>query len=125
MLIDSDVLVWLTRDHVGAAQRLHAIEAWRISTVTYIELAQGSRDKADLARLKKGLAARHTEIVPLTPAISLRASALIDSLALAHGMRLANALICATAIELQATLLTANAKHFAMVEGLQIDIFEP
>ena len=70
MLIDSDVLVWLTRGHVGAAQRLQAIEAWRISTVTYIELAQGSRDKADLARLKKGLAARNTEIVPLTPAIS-------------------------------------------------------
>lgn len=23
MLIDSDVLVWLTRGHVGAAQRLH------------------------------------------------------------------------------------------------------
>ena len=111
--------------HVGAAQRLQAIEAWRISTVTYIELAQGSRDKADLARLKKGLAARNTEIVPLTPSISPRASALIDSLALAHGMRLANALICATAIELQATLLTANAKHFATVEGSQIDIFEP
>ena len=125
MLIDSDVLVWLTRGHVGAAQRLHAIEAWRISTVTYIELAQGSRDKADLVRLKKGLAARNTEIVPLTPAISLRASALIDLLALSHGMRLADALICATAIELQATLLTANVKHFSAVEGLQIEVFEP
>ena len=125
MLIDSDVLVWLTRGHVGAAQRLHAIEAWRISTVTYIELAQGSRDKTDLARLKKGLAARNTEIVPLTPAISLRASALIDSLALSHGMRLADALICATAIELQVTLLTANVKHFSAVDGLQIEIFEP
>ena len=60
MLIDSDVLVWLTRGHVGAARRLHALEAWRISAVTYIELAQGCRDKADLARLKKGLAARQT-----------------------------------------------------------------
>jgi hypothetical protein len=36
--------------------------------VTCIELAQGCRDKADLARLKKGLAARNTEIVPVTPA---------------------------------------------------------
>ena len=39
MLIDSDVLVWLTRGHVGAAARLHALAAWRISVVTYIELA--------------------------------------------------------------------------------------
>lgn len=69
-LIDSDVLVWLTRGHVGAAQRLHALPAWQISAVTYMELAQGCRDKADLARLKKGLAARNTHILPVTPAIT-------------------------------------------------------
>jgi predicted nucleic acid-binding protein len=45
LLIDSDVLVWLTRGHVGAARRLHALNPWRISAVTYIELAQGCRDK--------------------------------------------------------------------------------
>lgn len=93
--------------------------------MTYIELAQGCRDKADLARLKKGLATRNTEIVPVTPAISQRASALIDALALSHGMRLADASIGATAIELQATLLTANVKHFSAVEGLTIEAFEP
>ncbi len=125
MLIDSDVLVWLTRGHVSAAKRLHAIKVWRISAVTYIELAQGCRGKAELARLKKGLAARNTEIVQLTPAISQRASALIDELALSHGMRLADALIGATAIEIQATLLTANIKHFSAVQGLTIEAFEP
>ena len=125
MLIDSDVLVWLTRGHVGAAERLHALPAWRITAVTYMELAQGCRDKADLARLKKGLAARNTEIVPVTPAISQRAAALIDALALSHGMRLADALIGATAVETQATLLTANVKHFSAVEGLLIDAFKP
>ena len=57
MLIDSDVLVWLTRGHPGAAQRLNEIHPWRISVVTDMELAQGCRDKAELARLKKGLAA--------------------------------------------------------------------
>ena len=125
MLIDSDVLVWLTRGHVGAAQRLHALPAWRISAVTYIELAQGCRDKAELARLKKGLAARNTEIVPITPAISQQAAELIDTLALSHGMRLADALIGATAIELQATLITANVKHFSAVEALTIEAILP
>lgn len=125
MLIDSDVLVWLTRGHVGAAQRLHALPAWSISAVTYIELAQGCRDKADLVRLKKGLAARNTEIVPITPAISERAAELIDRLALSHGMRLADALIGATAIEHKATLITANVKHFSAVEGLSFESFEP
>ena len=124
-LIDSDVLVWLTRGHIGAAQRLHALNHWRISTVTYMELAQGCRDMAELARLKKGLAARHTEIVPITPAISERAAALIDSLALSRGMRLADALIGATAIVNMNTLITANVKHFGAIQGLDIETFEP
>lgn len=125
MLIDSDVLVWLMRGHVGAAQRLHALPVWRVSVVTYIELAQGCRDKADLVRLKKGLAARSTEIVPITPAISERAAELIDRLALSHGMRLADALIGATTIEHKTTLITANVKHFSVVDGLSFEAFEP
>jgi predicted nucleic acid-binding protein len=125
MLIDSDVLVWLTRGHPGAAQRLNEIHPWRISVVTYIELAQGCRDKVELARLKKGLAAHDTEVLPLTPAISQRAADLIDTLALSRGMRLADALIGATAIEHGLTLLTANVKHFAAAEGLQLEAFTP
>ena len=125
MLIDSDVLVWVTRGNVRAAQKVQAINPWRISAVTYIELAQGCRDKAELARLKKGLAARNAEIVPITPAVSQRAAALIDDLALSHGLRLADALIAATAIEQQARLLTANIKHFSAIDGLQIEVFEP
>jgi predicted nucleic acid-binding protein len=125
MLIDSDVLVWLTRGHVGAAQRLHAINPWRISAVTYIELAQGCRAKAELARLKNGLAARHTEVVPITPAICERAAELIDELALSHGVRLADALIGATALELKATLSTAHLRHFGAMPGLDIEVFAP
>jgi predicted nucleic acid-binding protein len=125
LLIDSDVLVWLTRGHAGAAQRLQAVNPWRVSIVTYIELAQGCRDGAELARLKKGLAAQRTEMLPLTSAISQRAAGLIDQLALSHGMRLADALIAATAIEHGLTLLTANLKHFGAVGDLHIEAFAP
>lgn len=124
-LIDSDVLVWLTRGHLGAAQRLQGISPWRISAVTYMELAQGCRDKIELARLKKGLAARNTEVLPLTPTISGSAVDLIDSLALSHGMRLADALIASTAIEQELTLLSAKAKHFGTVGRLQLEAFMP
>ena len=40
-------------------------------------------------------------------------------------MRLADALIAATAIEMNMTLLTANAKHFGAVSQLRIDRFDP
>lgn len=69
--------------------------------------------------------ARNTEIVPITPAISTLAAELIDRLALSHGLRLADALIGATAIEHKATLITANVKHFGAIEGLDIETFEP
>ena len=115
MLIDSDVLVWFTRGHPLAAQRLQAVNPWRMSAVTCIELAQGCRDKVELERLKKGLAARQTEIVLITPAISQRASELIDELALSHGLRLADALIGATAIEHRAPGNTAHRQRQALL----------
>jgi hypothetical protein len=49
--------------------------------------------------LKRGLAARNTEIVPITPVIGQRATELIDTLALSHGTRLADALVGAAGIE--------------------------
>jgi predicted nucleic acid-binding protein len=50
---------------------------------------------------------------------------LIDRLALSHGMRLADALIGATAIEHKATLITANVKHFGAVTELDFEALEP
>lgn len=125
MLIDTDVLVWLTRGNLQAAQRLQPLSAWRISVVTYIELAQGCRNKSELARLKKGLALHRTEVVPITPAISDLAATLIDGLALSHGMRLADALIGATALDQGDALLTANVKHFSAIAGLVVEAFAP
>jgi hypothetical protein len=125
MLIDTDVLIWMTRGHAGAASRLQALTPWRISAVTYMELAQGCRDKQELARVKKGLAASQTEILPINAAITERAMQLVDAYALSHGMQLADALIAATALEHGATILTSNAKHFNAVDGLAVEVFVP
>lgn len=61
----------------------------------------------------------------ITPDISERAAELIDRLALSHGMRLADALISATAIQHNYTLITANVKHFSAAEGLTFGAFNP
>ena len=50
---------------------------------------------------------------------------LIDQFALSHSMRLADALIGATALEYNLTLLTANVKHFQAIDGLRLEGFEP
>jgi len=125
ILIDSDVLIWLTRGHAGAKTRLAQLNPWRISTITYLELAQGCRSKEELQRAKRGLAVQQTEILPLTPTISERAMALIDAHALANGLQLADALIAATALEHNLTLLTGNTKHFGAIGDLKLERFEP
>ena len=124
MLIDSDVLVWLTRGHPGAAARLRQIPAWRISAVTYMELAQGCRDKAELERVKKALSGGSVQVASANESICERAMRLIDQHALRDGLRLADALIAATALELGLPLLTGNVKHFGAVEGLHVEQFD-
>jgi predicted nucleic acid-binding protein len=123
MLIDTDVLVWLTRGHVGAAERLRQIIPWRISAVTYIELAQGCRSKAELGRLKSGLAQHGTQIIAIKESISERAMQLIDRHAMSNGLQLGDALIAATALEQRLQLLTGNSKHFAPIAGLTLERF--
>ena len=125
MLIDSDVLIWMTRGHVGAATRLQALLPWRISVVTYMELAQGCRNKSELEQAKKGLTLCQTEILPISETISSQAMQLIDRYALSHGLQLGDALIAATALEHGLTVLTANAKHFSTIEGLMVEVFVP
>ena len=125
MLIDSDVLVWLTRGHPGASARLKQLPVWRISAVTYIELAQGCRDKAELTRLQGALRQPRTQIIPLSESISERAMHLIDRHALGGGLQLGDALIAATALEHSQSLLTGNTKHFIAIDGLSLERFDP
>ena len=55
MLVDSDVLIWSMRGHAGAVNALSAISLLRMSVVTYMELAQGCRNKTELKQFKKAL----------------------------------------------------------------------
>ena len=125
MLIDTDVLIWMTRGHAGAAARLQTLLPWTISAVTYMELAQGCRNKQELGQIQKGLAFSQTTILPISAAISDRAIKLIEAYALSHSMQLGDALIAATALEHGLTVLTANVKHFSAIPELTVEVFVP
>lgn len=125
MLIDSDVLIWALRGNASAVQALQALERWIISSVTYMELMQGCRDKPEQRRLQKALKLADTQILPIDESISERSCELIDTYALSHHMRLGDALIAATALIHQLPLLTGNGKHFIAVKGLDLASFKP
>jgi predicted nucleic acid-binding protein len=115
----------MSRKHPTAITKLQTIELWQVSTVGYIELIQGCRNRGELDKIKKGLAACNTVFIPLTESISARAMQLIDQYTLSHGLQLGDALMAATALENNMTLLSANRKHFEPIAGLSIDVFFP
>ncbi len=47
ILIDTDVLIWKLRGNANAAERLDQAGGFVLSAVSYMELIQGVRDKAE------------------------------------------------------------------------------
>lgn len=125
MLVDTDVLIWHLRGYPQATRRLDELGALTLSAVSYLEVLQGMRNKAELLAVKKMLDKRSARLLPVTEAITLRATELMESLTLSHGLQMGDALIAATAIEHQLLVLTANVKHFSAVSGLKIEAFVP
>ena len=125
MLVDTDVLIWHLRGYAQAMRRLDQLGALTLSAVSYLEVLQGMRNKAELLAVKKMLDKRSARLLPVTKAITLRATELMESLTLSHGLQMGDALIAATALDHQLPVLTANVKHFGAVAGLQVEAFVP
>ncbi len=125
MLVDTDVLIWHLRGYAQATRRLDALDEFVLSSVSYLEVLQGMRNKTELLAVKKMLERRSATLLPITEAITLRATGLMESLTLSHGLQLGDALIAATALEHRLPLLTANVRHFGAVGGLQLEAFVP
>ena len=125
MLVDTDVLIRHLRGYPEAAHRLDCLDTLEISVVTHLELLQGMRNKAEIDALKKTFERRRAVVHPLTEAVSERAIFLMETLVLSHGLQMGDALIAATALQTQSTLLTGNVRHFAPIAGLAVEAFRP
>ncbi|MGH8700215.1 MAG: type II toxin-antitoxin system VapC family toxin [Burkholderiales bacterium] len=125
VLVDTDVLIWHLRGYPQATQRLDQLPTLALSAMSYLELIQGMRNKAELSAVQKMFELRKANVLPLTPTITQRATGLMEALALSHGLQAADALIAATALDHQLTLLSGNTKHFEPISGLMVERFNP
>ena len=123
MIIDTDVLIWFLRGNQKAMDAVIDAMPFSISTVTYMELVQGMRNKQELERMKKSFEEMDVEVIPLNENISLRASNLVEQFFLSNKLELADALIAATCVETGNTLLTSNDKHYKVVGNLKMEVF--
>ena len=88
-----------------------------IETVASLEFLQGV-NKRQKERADEFI--EQFQFIPFTPAISYRAMDLIRAFSHLKGLRMADALIASTALELNVTLLTFNTKHFDFIKGIKL-----
>ena len=94
-----------------------------ISAVTYMELLQGVRNKAEMLSMKRFLSTLGFVTLPVPAEISTRAIAIMEETALKSDLGVCDALIFATALESGDRLLSGNVKHFKEVPLLDASAF--
>jgi len=123
VLIDSDVLIWFARGNLQAATAVNNISDSYISAISYMELVQGCRNKAELKVMQRAFKSNDHDMLPVTHIISDLACELVEQYALSHSLYLADALIAATALSHDLVLLSATGKHFSAIKGLKLRVF--
>lgn len=125
MIFDTDVLIWCFRANERAARVIQACKVRSISAVTLMELHQGARNKSEQMAIGRFLRELDFRVILIDENISHRACHYVDQFSLKASLKVADALIAATAVERADTLCTANVKHYRVIEELALKAFKP
>jgi len=119
-LCDTCVLIDYLKGKDSVRNKL--IADWKaglgMSSVTYMELMVGAFNKQEAQKIRKAF--RDIELVEITESISIKARNLVDQYTKSHGLLIPDALIAATAIELDVPLYTENVADFRFISGLNL-----
>ena len=119
-LLDSDILIDVSRGNVSASEYVDSLGEWSISVVTGMELISGAKDKNEVREIDHMLATYRT--IPLSEEVGQLAYNLMKNYSKSDGLEPADALIAATAIHEGLKLSTLNKKHFGAIGGLEIEV---
>jgi predicted nucleic acid-binding protein len=125
MMVDTDVLIWYLKGNELARLVLEQLPRFFISSVTYIELLQGMRNKQELLFLRRALKTWHVKTLHISEEISIKAAFYVEQYCLSHSMQFADALIAATAEIHGLEVLTGNIKHYRVLENVCQKEFRP
>ena len=125
MVIDTDVLIWYMKGNEKAYKAIENSRNFFISVVSYMELVQGMRNKAELDNLRKALLVWNSKILYISEETSIKAMFFVEQHYLSHSIQLADALIGATAVTHGLPILTGNDKHYRVLKDVKIKKFRP
>ena len=125
MIFDTDILIWVQRGNEKAAKLIEKDEDRYLSIQSYMELLQGAKNKTQHKYVKDFICEFEFSILPFSQNIGHRALIYVEEYSLSSNMRAGDAIIAATAVENNMTLVSSNIKHFKAVKDLQLRNFKP
>ena len=125
MIFDTDIFIWVQRGSAKAVRLMERAQNRYLSIQTYIELLQCAKNKTQHEYVKDFITTYGFLVLPLTENIGHRASIYIEEYTLSSGLNTGDAVIAATAVEHNMTLVSSNAKHFKSIKNLKLKIFRP
>ena len=120
VLCDTNILIDLSKRKPDVVQHLKSIgtENVVVSAISAGEFIFGALNKADLAKILKGLNA--IKIIHVDEPISEKGLALIQRYGLSHTLAVPDAFIAATALVHDLPLYTLNRKDFRFIDRLRL-----
>jgi predicted nucleic acid-binding protein len=125
MIFDTDIFIWVQRGNRKAARRINRSEERYLSVYSYMELLQAAKNKEQHRHINDFLSSFGFVVLPLSESIGHRALIYLEEYSLSHGLRAGDAIIAATAVENNMTLVSSNARHFKPIKELKLKVFNP
>ena len=88
-----------------------------INTIVYLELIQGAKNKTEVNKIEKYL--NRFELIHFDKNVSQKSIKLTRTYSKSHGLMLPDAVIAATCLEKDLTLMTFNVKDFRFIKDLK------
>ncbi|MDB9307918.1 type II toxin-antitoxin system VapC family toxin [Aphanizomenon sp. CS-733/32] len=121
IVVDTDILIDSARSIQVAIDKLESLTndySIAISIITKMELIVGCRNKNELQNLEKFLG--NYTLIPVNENISHKAVELLINYKLSHGLLIPDAFIAATAISINAYLLSKNQRDYRFINELNL-----
>lgn len=121
VLVDTDILIDVVRqipDAITYVQNLEQQAVLGISSITYMELLIGCRNKTEQRKVERFV--QRFQMIKLDETIADRAITLLQQYRLSHGLLIADGLVAATALVGDTPLASKNQRDYRFIAGLTL-----
>lgn len=121
LIVDTDILIDVGRGELTVdtfLQKASATDLLAVSAVTHMELLVGCQNKQELRKMERFL--HYFELLRLTMQVSDTAVNLLKQYRLNHGLQIPDALIAATALTYQVSMISKNQRDYKFIKGLHL-----